>query len=51
MDLKVLNQLKNQFLLKISPDTSWNLEAPSEYGFYSNVNLCLSPQMEPMTEG
>ena len=20
------------------PDTSWNLEAPNEYGFYSNVN-------------
>jgi sulfoxide reductase catalytic subunit YedY len=24
--------------LKEQPQTSWNLSAPSEYGFYSNVN-------------
>ena len=24
------------------PDTSWNLEAPNEYGFYSNVNPYVS---------
>jgi sulfoxide reductase catalytic subunit YedY len=25
-------------LTEKQPDTSWNLSAPSEYGFYSNVN-------------
>ena len=24
------------------PETSWNLEAPKEYGFYSNVNPYVS---------
>ena len=32
---------KISFIEKM-PDTSWNLEAPNEYGFYSNVNPYVS---------
>ncbi|MEC8078069.1 MAG: protein-methionine-sulfoxide reductase catalytic subunit MsrP [Pseudomonadota bacterium] len=32
---------KISFVEKV-PDTSWNLEAPKEYGFYSNVNPYVS---------
>ena len=30
-------------LTEKQPETSWNLSAPSEYGFYSNVNPAVDP--------
>ena len=40
-DLMTDGKSKINFVEKM-PDTSWNLEAPNEYGFYSNVNPYVS---------
>jgi len=35
---KSIKSLVHVRFVKNQPDTTWNLEAPNEYGFYSNVN-------------
>jgi len=39
---KSIKSIKKISFVENIPDTSWNLEAPSEYGFYSNVNPYVS---------
>ena len=39
---KSIKSIKKISFVENMPDTSWNLEAPSEYGFYSNVNPYVS---------
>ena len=39
---KSIKSIKKICFVENIPDTSWNLEAPSEYGFYSNVNPYVS---------
>ena len=39
---KSIKSIKKISFVENIPDTSWNLESPSEYGFYSNVNPYVS---------
>ena len=39
---KSIKSIKRISFVENMPDTSWNLEAPKEYGFYSNVNPYVS---------
>ena len=39
---KSIKSIKKISFVENIPDTSWNLEAPTEYGFYSNVNPYVS---------
>ena len=39
---KSIKSIKKISFVEKMPETSWNLEAPKEYGFYSNVNPYVS---------
>jgi sulfoxide reductase catalytic subunit YedY len=39
---KSIKSIKKISFVEKMPETSWNIEAPKEYGFYSNVNPYVS---------